>query len=90
MFLHWQGSFIKSTIHAFFTLTKVELDKEEISKSTNIELKVSSFDKTLQRDIYSDFPCKLSFCDMSDVTDVESDSLSNNALVVVDFDPIKQ
>ena len=62
---------------------------EEISKSTNLELKVSLFDKTLQRDICCVFPCKLSFCDMSDVTNVESEPVSNNALVLIDFDPFE-
>ena len=42
-----RGSFIKSTIHAFFTLTEVGLDGEEILKSTNLELKVF-FDKALK------------------------------------------
>ena len=62
---------------------------EEIPESTNLELQVSSFDKTLQRDICCVFHCKLSFCDMSDVTNVESESVSNNALVLIDFEPFE-
>ena len=61
-----------------------------ISKSTNLELKVSLFDKTLQRGICCVFPCKLSFCDMSDVTNVEPEPVSNNALVLIDFARLKQ
>ena len=62
---------------------------EEISKSPNLELKVFFFDKTLPRDICCVFPCKLSFCDMSDVTNVECEPVSNNALVLIDFDPFE-
>ena len=50
MFILSEGGFIKSTIHVFFTLTKVGLDGKKISKSTNLELKVSLFAKTLQRE----------------------------------------
>ena len=40
VFIRCEGSFIESTIHAiFFTVTEVRLDGEEISKSTNLELK---------------------------------------------------
>ena len=83
--MRWEDSFIEPTIHSFFTLTEVGLDIEEISESTNLELKVSLFHKTLQRDICCVFPCKLSFCDMSDVTNLESEPVSNNALFLMDF-----
>ena len=66
------------------------LDGEVFSKSTNLELKVSLFDKTLQRDICCVFNCKLSFCDISDVTNVESEPASNNALVLMDLDQFEK
>ena len=78
---------------------------EEISESTNLELKVSSFDKTKRLiislfyqtkipltliNICCVFPCKMSFCDISDVTNVESEPASNNALVLMDLDPFEK
>ena len=65
------------------------LDEEDTSKSTNLELKVFLFDKILQRDIYCVFPCKLSFCNMSDVRNVDSEPVYNDALVLTDFDPFE-
>ena len=62
---------------------------EEISKSTDLELKVSLFDKTLQRDISCVFPCKLSFYDIPDITNVKSEPVSNNVLVLIDFNPFE-
>ena len=65
------------------------LDGQEILKSTNLELKVSLFDKALQIGICCVFPCQLSLCDISDVTNVESELVCNNALVLMDFDPFE-
>ena len=70
----------------FFTLTEVGLDILGILKSTNLDLKVSLFDKILERDICCAFPCKLSFCDVSDVTNVEPELVLNIVLFLMDFD----
>ena len=35
------------------------------------------------------FPYKLSFCDISDVTNVESEPVCNIAFVLMDFDPFE-
>ena len=89
VFLLWEGSFMELTIHVFFTWIEVGLDIEVISKSTDLELKVSLFDKTLKRDICCVFSYKLSFCNMSDVTNVKSEPVSNIALVQMDFHPFE-